>query len=50
MTSLTYTSNESHPLGNVFETMMEKGQYQIPEEGFLMAKDKNAYVFYNYCR
>jgi hypothetical protein len=48
MTSLTYTSNESHPLGNVFETMMEKGQDQIPEEGFLMAKDKNVYVFYNW--
>jgi hypothetical protein len=25
----------SHPLGNVFEAMMEKGQDQIPDEGFL---------------
>jgi hypothetical protein len=40
----------SHPLGNVFEAMMEKGQDQIPDEGFLMTKDKNAYVFYGYCR
>jgi hypothetical protein len=36
MTSLTYTSNVS--LGNVFEAMMEKGQDQIPDEGFLMTK------------
>jgi hypothetical protein len=28
----------SHPLGNVFEAMMEKGQEQIPDEGFLMTK------------
>ena len=28
----------SHPLGNVFEGMMEKGQDQIPDEGFLMTK------------
>jgi hypothetical protein len=28
----------SHPLGNVFEVMMEKGQDQIPDEGFLMTK------------
>jgi hypothetical protein len=30
----------SHPLGNVFffEAMMEKGQDQIPNEGFLMTK------------
>jgi hypothetical protein len=28
----------SHPLGNVFEAMMEKGQDQIPDEGFLMKK------------
>jgi hypothetical protein len=35
----------SHPLWNVFEAMMEKGQDQIPDEGFLMTKDKNAYVF-----
>ena len=28
----------SHPLGNVFEEMMEKGQDQIPDEGFLMTK------------
>ena len=40
----------SHPLGNVFEAMMEKGQDQIPGEGFLMTKDKNAYVFYSYCK
>jgi hypothetical protein len=26
------------PLGNVFEAMMEKGQDQIPDEGFLMTK------------
>ena len=35
MTSLTYTSNDVTP---VFETMMEKGQDQIPDEGFLMTK------------
>ena len=40
----------SHPLGNVFEAMMEKGQDQILDEGLLMTKDKNAYVFYSYCR
>jgi hypothetical protein len=28
----------SHPLRNVFEAMMEKGQDQIPDEGFLMTK------------
>ena len=28
----------SHPLGNVFKAMMEKGQDQIPDEGFLMTK------------
>jgi hypothetical protein len=28
----------SHPLGNVFEAMMEKGQDQIPDDGFLMTK------------
>jgi hypothetical protein len=28
----------SHPLGNVFEAMMEKGQNQIPDEAFLMTK------------
>jgi hypothetical protein len=28
----------SHTLGNVFEAMMEKGQEQIPDEGFLMIK------------
>jgi len=51
-TSLTYTSNDVTPvIGNVFEAMpmMEKGQDQIPDEGFLMTKDKNAYVFYSYC-
>jgi hypothetical protein len=25
-------------LGNVFEAMMEKGQDQIPDDGFLMTK------------
>jgi hypothetical protein len=28
----------SHPLGNVFEAMMEKGQDQIPDDRFLMTK------------
>jgi hypothetical protein len=28
----------SHPLRNVFDAMMEKGQDQIPDEGFLMTK------------
>jgi hypothetical protein len=28
----------SHLLGNIFEAMMEKGQYHIPDEGFLMTK------------
>jgi hypothetical protein len=28
----------SHPLGHGFETMIEKGQDQIPDEGFLMTK------------
>jgi len=28
----------SHPLGKVFEAMMEKGQDQIPDEGSLMTK------------
>jgi hypothetical protein len=28
----------SHPLGNVFEAMMEGGQDQIPDDGFLMTK------------
>ena len=31
-------SMTSHPLGNVFEAMMAKGQDQIPNEGFLMTK------------
>jgi hypothetical protein len=39
MTSLTYTSNDVTLVRNVFEAMMEKGQDQIPEEGFLMTKD-----------
>jgi hypothetical protein len=30
----------SHPLGQVFEAMMEKRQDQIPDEGFLMTKKK----------
>jgi len=30
----------SHPLGQVFEAMMEKRQNQIPDEGFLMTKKK----------
>jgi hypothetical protein len=29
---------KSHPLGNVFEAMMEKGQDQIPDEGGLPSK------------
>jgi branched-subunit amino acid transport protein AzlD len=44
MTSLVYTSNDVTPLGNVFEAMMEKGQDQIPDEGFLMP------MYYSYCR
>ena len=28
----------SHPLGKVFEAMIEKRQDQIPDEGFLMTK------------
>jgi hypothetical protein len=40
----------SHPLGNVFEAMMEKGEDMIPDEGFLMTKDKNVFVFNSYCR
>jgi len=28
----------SQPLGNVFEAMMENGQDQIPDEGFLKKK------------
>jgi hypothetical protein len=28
----------SHPLRSVFEAMMERGQDQIPDEGFLMIK------------
>ena len=28
----------SHPLGNVFEAVMENGQDQIPDEGFLITK------------
>ena len=28
----------SHPIGNVFEAIMEKEQDQIPDEGFLMTK------------
>jgi hypothetical protein len=28
----------SHPLWNVFEAMMEKGQDQTPDEGFLITK------------
>jgi hypothetical protein len=34
----------SHPLGNVFEAMMEKGEDMIPDEGFLMTKDKNVCI------
>ena len=30
----------SHPLGNVFEAVMEKRQDQIPDEGFLIKKRK----------
>jgi len=32
--------NTSHPLGQVFEAMMEKRQDQIPDEGFLMTRKK----------
>jgi hypothetical protein len=28
----------SHPLGQVFEAMIEKRQGQIPDEGFFMTK------------
>ena len=28
----------SHPLGNVFEAMTEKGQNQISDDGLLMTK------------
>ena len=42
-----YTSNDVTPLGNVFEAMMEKGQDQIPDEGFLMTKMP---MYYSYCR
>jgi hypothetical protein len=28
----------SHPLGQIFKAMMEKGQNQIPDEGLLMTK------------
>jgi hypothetical protein len=44
----------SHPIGQIFEAMMERWQDQIPDEWFLMTK--NAYVFcfciffYSYCR
>jgi hypothetical protein len=45
----------SHPLGNVFEAMMDKGQDQIPDEGFLMTKMpmyfikvKNVHIFENW--
>jgi len=30
----------SHPLGQVFEAMMEKRQDQIPDDGFLMTKKR----------
>ena len=35
-----FLKSTSHPSGNVFEAMMEKGQDQILDEGFLMTKDK----------
>jgi hypothetical protein len=38
MTSLTYTSINVTPVKECFEAMMEKGQDQIPDEGFLMTK------------
>jgi hypothetical protein len=38
MTSLKYTSNDVTTVRECFEAMMEKGQDQIPDEGFLMTK------------
>ena len=38
MTSLTYTLICVSPVRECFEAMMEKGQDQIPDEGFLMTK------------
>ena len=35
---MTYTSNDVTPVRECFEAMMEKGQDQIPDEGFLMTK------------
>jgi hypothetical protein len=35
---LQMTSHPLENLENVFETMMEKGQEQIPDEGFLITK------------
>ena len=35
---LQMTSHPLENLKNVFETMMEKGQEQIPDEGFLITK------------
>jgi hypothetical protein len=45
MTSLTYILQmTSHPLGNVFEAMMEKGQDQIPDERFLITKKRMYFI------
>ena len=38
MTSLTYTSIDITPVKEFFEAMAEKGQDQIPDEGFLMTE------------
>jgi len=32
----------SHPLGQVFEAMIEKREDQIPDEGFLMTKTRGS--------
>ena len=41
MMSLTYTSID---VTLVFEAMMEKGQDQIPDEGFLMTKTPRYFI------
>jgi hypothetical protein len=40
----------SHPLWNVFEAMMEKGQDQIPDDGFLMTKMPRYFIVAIYLR
>jgi hypothetical protein len=34
----------SHPLGQVFEAMIQKRHDQIPDEGFLKTKQLNKYM------